>query len=271
MRAATRRTPPRLLRYVRRVPEIVYPLAITSAKTSFALLGMKLDVRGSEHIPRAGGAVIACNHTSFLDFVFVGIPADEAGGRWVRFMAKDGVFKNPVSGPLMRNMKHIAVDREAGSDAYKQALRALRDGELVGVFPEATMSRSMELKEFKSGAARMAAATGTPLVPVVVFGTARMLAYGHRHLSRRVAVSIRVGEPLHPGRRDDADEVTAALRARMAALLDDVLLEYPQKPRDPATAWWWPARLGGSAPTPEEAERIEREVRAAKAARRAQG
>jgi 1-acyl-sn-glycerol-3-phosphate acyltransferase len=253
------------------VPEIVYPLAITSAKTSFALLGMKLDVKGSEHLPRTGGAVVASNHTSFLDFVFVGIPADEAGGRWVRFMAKDGVFKNPVSGPLMRNMKHIAVDRQAGSDAYKQALRALRDGELIGVFPEATMSRSMELKDFKTGAARMAAATGTPLVPVIVFGTARLLSYGQKHLSRRVAISIRVGEPLRPGKRDDPDAVTAQLHDRMAALLDEVLAEYPQQPRDGSKAWWWPARLGGAAPTLHEAETIEREVKAAKAARRAHG
>ena len=254
------------------MPELVYPAAIMAAKTSFKLLGLRLDVRGSEHLPRTGGAVVASNHTSFLDFIFVGIPADEQGHRWVRFMAKDAVFRHPVAGPLMRNMKHIPVDREAGAQAYKDGLRALKAGELLGVFPEATMSRSMVLKEFKSGAARMAAAAAVPLVPVAVFGTARLLSYDHRDFtSRGVAVSIRVGEPLHPTRKDDADEVTAELKTRIGVLLEGILDDYPQQPADPASAPWWPASRGGGAPTPEEAARIDAEVAAAKAAKRAAG
>ena len=250
--------------------EWVYSPIILTAKAMFRALGLRMDVQGSDHVPRTGGAVLASSHTSFLDFIFVGVPADEVGGRLVRFMAKDAVFHHPVAGPLMRGMKHIPVDRDAGADAYREAVAALRRGELVGVFPEATMSRSMELKEFKNGAARMAAEAGVPLVPVIVFGGARLLSYGHRDLHHRGRpLLITVGEPLHPAAEDDPTAITVELKARMTVLLDETLARYPQPPTSPDDAWWWPARLGGTAPTLDEAAQIEVEVKARKAAARA--
>src|SRR3954451_17481492 len=111
------------------------------ARVAFAALGLRFTVTGTEHVPRTGGAVMAINHTGYLDFTFAGYAARPAG-RLVRFMAKDEIFHNPVAGPLMRGMKHIPVDRDAGSAAFGPAVRALRDGEIVGVFPEATMSPS---------------------------------------------------------------------------------------------------------------------------------
>ena len=75
-------------------------------------------------------------------------------------MAKKSVFDHRVSGPLMRGMRHIPVDRDAGLASYRQALAALKAGEVVGVFPEATISRSFTIKDLKTGAARMAAAAG---------------------------------------------------------------------------------------------------------------
>ncbi len=84
------------------------------------------------------------------------------------------------------------MDRAAGADSYRAAVQALRDGEIVGVFPEATISRSFELKEFKSGAARMALESGTPIVPMVIWGSQRVWTKGfpsvwagrHPHLDR---------------------------------------------------------------------------------------
>ena len=149
--------------------DLVYPPVIGVARGLFAALGLKFTVEGVEHLPRAGGAVVASNHVSYLDFAFLGYGALPAK-RYIRFMAKDAVFHHKVSGPLMRGMHHIPVDRTAGSAAFKEALTALRNGELVGVFPEATISRSFMLKDFKPGAVRMAAAAGVPLIPAVVWG-----------------------------------------------------------------------------------------------------
>ena len=143
--------------------DLVYPPVIGVARGLFAALGLKFTFEGIEHIPRTGGAVIASNHVSYLDFTFLGFGALRQH-RYIRFMAKDAVFRHPISGPLMRGMHHIPVDRTAGSAAFKEALTALTSGELVGVFPEATISRSFMLKDFKPGAVRMAAAAGVPLI-----------------------------------------------------------------------------------------------------------
>src|SRR5674536_400529 len=83
----------------------------------FRVLDISFDVRGAEHIPRSGGAVLASNHVSYLDFIFCGYAA-QPSKRFVRFMAKDVVFKHRISGPLMRGMHHIPVDRDAGCLLY---------------------------------------------------------------------------------------------------------------------------------------------------------
>lgn len=225
--------------------EPVYRPIILTAKTLFAGLGLKFDIVGVQNIPREGGAVLAINHTSYLDFALAGIPADRRGKRLVRFMAKESIFRHPVAGPLMRGMKHIPVDRDAGSAAFRDAVAALKSGELVGVFPEATMSRSFEIKEIKNGSVRMARAAGVPLIPMIVFGGHRILSYDHRDLTRGRTIAITVGEPMQLPRGEDPDALTAELRRRMAALLDETIARYPDRPDG---AWWIPARLGGSAP-----------------------
>ena len=97
----------------------------------------------------------------------------------------------------MRACRHIEVDRADGEASATEALRLLREGELVGIFPEATISRAMEIKELKTGAVRIAAAAGVPLIPVVLWGTQRMMTKDHgKDFSRGTAISIRVGEPL---------------------------------------------------------------------------
>jgi 1-acyl-sn-glycerol-3-phosphate acyltransferase len=238
--------------------ELVYPPVIVAAKTMFRLLDLRIKIDGAENMPRTGGAVLASNHVSYLDFIFCGLGAHPSK-RLVRFMAKESVFANRVSGPLMRGMKHIPVDRQAGLASYRQALAALKGGEVVGVFPEATISRSFTIKEMKSGAARMAAAAKVPLIPMAVWGTQRLWTKGRpRTLTRRhTPISILIGEPLQPAPRDDGEEVMAELRNRMTALLDRAQREYPEKPEAPEDGWWQPAHLGGTAPTPAEAAALD--------------
>ncbi|HXA62782.1 MAG TPA: lysophospholipid acyltransferase family protein [Streptosporangiaceae bacterium] len=235
--------------------EKVYPPVLVVAKTMFRVLGLKFRIEGAEHLPKTGGAVLVSNHVSYLDFIFVGLGANPAG-RLVRFMAKKEVFDNKISGPLMRGMHHIPVDREAGAASYKAALNALKGGEVIGVFAEATISRSFQVKEIKSGAVRMAVASNVPMIPMAVWGGQRLWTKGRprRLLQRKVPITILIGEPMYPKRGDNYDQVTADLHAAMSALAERAQREYPEIPEG---VWWQPAYLGGTAPTLEEASAMD--------------
>lgn len=256
-----------LLKYGAYMRELVYPPVIKTALGVFKALNIRIRLEGTDQIPSTGGAVLVSNHVSYLDFIFAGLAAHPAG-RLVRFMAKKEIFDNRIGGPLMRGMHHIPVDRNAGASSYAAALKALRGGEIVGVFAEATISRSFTVKDIKSGAVRMAVASKTPLIPVALWGPQRMWTKGRKRrlLQRNVPVTIIVGEPMYPKRGDDYEQVTRDLHARMAELLEKAQREYPDVPRSDET-WWQPAYLGGSAPTPEEAEKLDlEEAEARKAA-----
>ncbi|MGH4013992.1 MAG: lysophospholipid acyltransferase family protein [Pseudonocardiaceae bacterium] len=223
----------------------------------FRALDVRLDVVGRENIPAVGGGVVVINHTGYLDFALAGVPFWQAHRRLVRFMAKQEVFTHRVSGPLMRAMRHIPVDRAAGMASFRTAVEALRAGELVGVFPEATISRSFCLKEFKSGAVRMARAAGVPLIPVTLWGSQRIWTKDRKptiRAARHIPVGITIGAPLQLGRGKQADN---ALVEVMNGLLDQTRRRYPEMPGD--DSWWVPTHLGGSAPTPERAAQLDAE------------
>ncbi len=233
-------------------------------------LGLRLDVVGREHVPASGGGVVVVNHTGYLDFILAALPFWQEQGRLVRFMAKQEVFTSRVTGPLMRAMRHIPVDRAAGAASFRAAVQALRAGELVGVFPEATSSRSFCLKELKSGAIRMARAAGVSLVPVTLWGSQRVWTKDRKptvRAARQVPVGITIGAPLQPGRGAAAE---AELLEVMNGLLDATRARYPEAPgEDP---WWVPAHLGGTAPTPGRAAELDAEEQRERARRReAQG
>ncbi|MVU79760.1 1-acyl-sn-glycerol-3-phosphate acyltransferase [Nocardia sp. ET3-3] len=243
--------------------EPVYYPVIGLARTVFAAQGLKFTVKGDENIPATGGAVIAINHTGYMDFTYAGLPARTVK-RYIRFMAKKEVFDNSISGPIMRALKHIPVDRSAGADSYHEAVDRLRSGELVGVYPEATISRSFEIKEFKSGAARMAIEANVPIIPMVIWGAQRVWTKGFpKRLGRtNTPISIAVGKPIQP--YEPASALTEELHKTMESMLLDLQKDYTHEPG----AYWVPARLGGSAPTLEEANAMDAAEAAEKAARR---
>lgn len=246
--------------------DLTYPSVIVTAKMLFRVLGLRFQMSGTEHVPATGGALMAFNHVSYVDFVLGGLAA-QPSKRLVRFMAKREIFEHRVAGPVMRSMHHISVDRADGAGSLDEALRYLKAGEVVGIFPEATISRSFEIKELKTGAARIAAQAGVPLVPVVLWGTQRLMTKDYpRDFSRGKTIGIRVGEPLDPAGHDPVAE-TAELRRRLEHLLDEAIEAYPDEEQPPG-CWWLPASRGGSAPTPEEAARLDAEEKAARAARR---
>jgi 1-acyl-sn-glycerol-3-phosphate acyltransferase len=232
---------------------VVYRFAAWLALTVMRLQRWRFQVHGLEHVPRVGGAVLATNHTSFWDFFTAGRAPYLGWGRPVRILAKESLFRAPVFGRIMRAAQHIPVHRGSGADALRSAVAALQRGELVLVLPEQTISPSFELLPYKSGAARMAAAAGVPLIPAVSWGSHRFHTSGRRpRWSWRLPVSVAYGEPLRPTADDDPAVVTAELQRRSAELLAALQASYPDGA--PASAWWVPARLGGSAPTTGEAE-----------------
>ena len=248
--------------------EPVYATVILTARTLWRIQGLKFKLSGVERLPATGGGIIAINHTGYLDFTFAGLLAYRQGlGRKVRFMAKKEVFDHKITGPIMRRLRHIPVDRGSGAESFQKACEMLSAGELVGVYPEATISRSFEIKEFKSGAARMALETGVPIIPHIVWGAQRIWTKDHpkKMWRPKVPVSIAVGEPISPTL--PAAELTALLHSRMQDLLERVQDDYGEHPRG---AFWVPHRLGGGAPTLAEAARRDAEETAARAARRAE-
>lgn len=230
----------------------VYPFVVIAIKLFWRYLGLKFTIKGDDHIPRKGGAVMAINHIGYLDFALSGTAALPAR-RFVRYMAKKQIFDHKIAGPLMRGMHHISVDRNSGSASFVAALRALRAGEIVGIFPEATISKSFEIKSMKSGAARLAIGAGVPVLPTIVWGSQRIWTKGRkRDLGRNaIPISIYIGDPLYFTRETEVERAEAQIKSALENLLRKAQAEYPD---DHTGQWWAPARLGGTAPTLEQVE-----------------
>ena len=141
--------------------EPVFRTLEIAAKALVAATGTKITYQHLEHIPRTGGAVVAINHTSYVDWLPAALALHRRGRR-VRYMIKAEMQQVKVVDFLIRHTKTVPVNRGAGAQAYAEAVRLLRAGEVVGLMPEATISRSFELKDFKTGAARMALEADVP-------------------------------------------------------------------------------------------------------------
>src|SRR5690554_1451509 len=239
--------------------EPIYTAAIVAGRALFGFWRIKRTVTGASSIPATGGAVVAMTHFGYLDFALVEWMTWLHNRRRIRFMAKKSVFDKPVVGSLMRGMRHIPVNMKAGADAYRLAVEALRSGELIGVFPEAGVSASFSVRQLKSGAARLAAEAGVPIIPIAVWGGHRLMTknrkipFGERF---GVPVSFAVGEPITVAPGADVGEVTSALRNELQELTDGCQRAYPV---DGTGQWWQPRDLGGTAPTPEQAAAADAE------------
>ena len=234
--------------------------------TATKVIGTKITYQGLENIPQHGGAVIAINHTSYVDWAPAALAAYQRHRR-MRFMIKAEMQDVKIVNYLIKHTGTIPVDRGAGSGAYNIAVERLRAGEIVGVYPEATISRSFELKEFKTGAARMARDADVPIIPLIVWGAHRRWTKDHpKDLKRKskIPVTVAVGAPVTA--RDSLDETSAAMREEMTALLHEVQLNYPH----PEGAYWVPCRIGGTAPTLERAKALDEAELAERARKRAE-
>jgi len=251
--------------------EPVFRALEIAAKSLVKAQGLQLDFVGLDKLPARGGVVLAINHTGYLDFLPAALGVHRRGRR-VRFMIKSEMEEIAIMRFLIKHTKTVSVDRSAGAQAYEIAVRSLRSGEVVGVYPEATISRSFEIKAFKSGAARMSIDAQAPIVPVIVWGAQRIATKGGpRHLGRtKTPVMVAFGDPIEPPAPGAA--TTDLLVTTLKKAMEDMLLEVQERYGEhPAGAYWVPARLGGSAPTPAQAEAMDMADAAARLAKRQNG
>jgi putative phosphoserine phosphatase/1-acylglycerol-3-phosphate O-acyltransferase len=193
-----------------------------------ALPFARFDISGTENIPRRGPAIVAANHRSYFDPVVYGLAVFEAG-RNPRGLAKKELFDAPVIGTLFRMSGAICVDRaRSGREAYQLAEAALRNGEVLVVTPQGTIPRGEAFFDprlrGKSGAARLAAATGAPVIPLAVWGTEQVWPRSARlpnvlSVVHPPTVRARVGPPVDGLTGTDFDADTERIMAAISAQL----------------------------------------------------
>jgi 1-acyl-sn-glycerol-3-phosphate acyltransferase len=162
---------------------------------SFAVRhGLGLTVHGADHVPRRGSAILAVNHVSALDPVFVGV----AVSRPVWYMAKEELFRRRPLAALFRALHAFPVRRDrADPSTIKQTLGLLGEGKMVMMFPEGTRQDGVHLGPVRPGVGVLAARAGVPVVPVYLEGAARVLPRGTRW-PRRHPVTVCFGPPMEP-------------------------------------------------------------------------
>jgi len=188
---------------------------------------MKRDWRGGENIPETGGVVIAANHISHVDALAFGHYV-YGNGRVPRFLAKSGVFKNKFVGGVLRAAKQIPVYRDSAdaANALRDAIAAVNDGQAVALYPEGTITRDPGLWPMaaKSGAARIALATGCPVVPVAQWGAQEILAYHEKrpHLLPRKRMIMLAGPPVDLDDLRGLPQTAETLREATDRIMDAV-------------------------------------------------
>jgi 1-acyl-sn-glycerol-3-phosphate acyltransferase len=178
-----------------------------------------LKVVGKENVPRSGAALIVSNHVSMIDPFVVCFGAH----RLVNFMGKEELFRVPVVGFLIRKLGAFPVDRSRRDPASMRiALTVLKEGELLGMFPEGTRSTTGEMLELRAGAARLASRTRTPIIPAAVVNSDRALPPGK--FIRPARISLIFGEPFELTELYEAPKDEEAL-ARALVLIKDKIAQ----------------------------------------------
>lgn len=246
-----------------------YRAAIAVGRTLLRALDVTVRAAGQEHVPSCGPVVLAANHVSYPDFMFILRPL--LGIRpWVRFMCRHDVWNSPVAGAMDR-MRQIPVDRAAPAAAYLRARRLLREGEIVSVFPEGGISAASTVRAVMPGAVALARETGAPLVPVSIWGGQRIWPQRRSLdeplprpvLRRGTLVDVRFREPMTVPPDADLTGTTRELGCRLWRGLEELQALPEHKPRPGEYAPWYPAHLGGDALPRAESFAIDRMPRSA--------
>ncbi len=179
---------------------------------------------GWEHVPAEGPAILASNHESIVDPFVLGV----ATRRVIHYMAKAELFRYPVLKQVMIGFGVFPVERGAGDGgAISRGRELLEQGELIGIFPQGTCL-PYRIRPYRRGAARLALETATPIVPVCMIGTERILRPGKPKLGLP-KVQIRVAPPIAVERADPTPEAAAALTARIERTIEELRGDYVQQ------------------------------------------
>jgi NTE family protein len=223
-------------------------------------LGFKWRITGLEHIPERGPMLLASNHISMFDPLVVAHMGDLRGRR-VRFLAMAELFRKPVPRWFFSTLGHIPVERrsESARSSLGAAQVQLRSGECIGIFPEGGVSRDLEPRVGQTGVARLAQATGAPVVPMGIWGTPRVVHPDHGSSYRPgLPLYVSVGPPLLVAEGEDIHEATDRIMAAICAEVARSRTGYPP-PRQGEDGWWVRApetavlRPRRPAPAPEAA------------------
>ena len=261
LQALARRWPTRYLDAPDGVPKIAgiepQQLLMPFARPGLAPYA-RIHLEGVENIPAEGPAILVANHRSYFDVSAIGFVVAKRG-RPVRFLGKKEVFDVPIVGDVARAMGGIRVERGTGSDEpLREALAALRAGEMVVVMPQGTIPRGEaffdpELKG-RWGAARLAALSGAPVIPIGLWGTERVWPRRSKvpivwNVTAPPDVDIRVGPPVPLG-LDDPDIDTKSI---MSAIVD-LLPPEARERREPTADELAASMPSGAMPKPEDAD-----------------
>ena len=158
----------------------------------YAKLFLELKVEGAENIPTEGGAIIAPNHLSYYEPPLIAVSILK---RTIYFMGKESLLKKPVTGWLLKVVGTFPVRRgEADIKALKIAVRLLKSGEAVLIFPEGKRGDGIKLLEAMPGIGGIACMSGVPVIPVLITGSNKI------HLFRKSKAMVKIGKPLYYGR-----------------------------------------------------------------------
>ena len=209
----------------------------------------KFTFQGLENIPQRGGAILAQNHTSYLDWLPPLFAVRERGRR-MYFMIKAEMADVKAVNYVIKHARLIPVDRRQGHDAFEVAVQRLREGQLIGMHPEATISRSFELREFKTGAARMALEAQVPIVPMVVWGAHRIWPKDHpkKVFRNKVPITVAAGRPLPPQRHRRTTQRRPAAGDERVAVSGARGVSAPRRASSGCRGGWVAARQPGRIP-----------------------
>jgi len=192
----------------------------------------KRNWQGAENLPMSGGAIVVCNHISYIDpLIFTHFLYDN--GRAPRYLGKASLFKLPIVGRVLLGAGQIPVERETSeaSNALQHAIAFLKSGHLLGVYPEGTLTRDQNYwpMKAKTGIARLAILTKVPVIPCAQWGAQEILpAYSKKiRIFPRAKVKVIAGQPLDfsrwYGKYDDPnalEEATAYVMSSITKLLE---------------------------------------------------
>ena len=191
--------------------------------TPFLRLCVRIKVEGRENVPRRGAVILASNHRSFLDSIFIPLVLR----RRVTFVAKAEYFDDPKTAWFFRSCGQIPIRREGGSAserALASATEVLRAGKVFAIYPEGTRTRDGLLHRGHTGFARLAMRCNVPIVPIGLLGTDEVQPIDSRIPKLFRAVTVRFGEPIDPERYSGREHDRMALRE----LTDEVMFEICQ-------------------------------------------